>query len=50
MARQHLILDGHESEQMPEDSEGQGITVHCNSWGHKELGMTVIEKQHRGEP
>ena len=47
MARQHLRLDGHESEQAPRDSEGQGSLVCCNPWDHKELGMTVIEKQHK---
>ena len=33
-------LNGHESEQTPGDSEGQGSMVCCNPWGHKELDTT----------
>ena len=33
-------LSGHESEQTPGDSEGQGSLVCCSLWGHKELDMT----------
>ena len=29
-------LNGHEFEQMPGDSEGQGSLVCCSPWGHKE--------------
>ena len=29
-------LDGHEFEQTPGDSEGQGSLAHCSPWGHKE--------------
>ena len=36
----HYQLDGHEFEQAPGDSEGQGGLVHCSPWGHKELDMT----------
>ena len=36
-------LNGHECEQTPRDSEGQGILVSCSPQGHKELDMT---KQH----
>ena len=36
----HHRLSGHESEQTPGDSEGQGSLVCCNSWGRKELDMT----------
>ena len=36
----HHWLNGHESEQTPGDSEGQGSLVCCSSWGHKELGTT----------
>ena len=32
-------LNGHEFEQIPGDSEGQGSLVCCSSWGHKELDM-----------
>ena len=35
-------LNGHEFEQTPGDSEGQGSLVHCSPWGHKEL---VTEQQ-----
>ena len=35
----HHQLDGHEFEQAPGDSEGQGSRA-CNSpWGHKESDM-----------
>ena len=50
MVREHPQLNGHEFEQTLGDSEGQGSLVCCNPWDHKELGMTVIEKQHKGEP
>ena len=33
---QHHRLDGHEFEQTPGDSKGQGNLVCCSSWGHKE--------------
>ena len=36
----HHWLNGHESEQTPEDSEGQGSLACCSPWGHKELDMT----------
>ena len=35
----HHRLNGHEFEQTPGDSEGQGSLV-CSPWGHKELDMT----------
>ena len=37
---QHHQLNGHEYEQTPGDSEGQGSLACCNSWGHKELDTT----------
>ena len=37
----HNCLNGHEYEQIPGDSEGQGSLVGCSSWGCKELGMAV---------
>ena len=43
----HHCLYEHELEQTQRDSEGQGSLVCCNPWDHKELGMTVIEKQHK---
>ena len=36
----HHQLDGHEFEQTPGDSEGQGSLVCCSPWGHKELDRT----------
>ena len=36
----HHQINGHESEQAPGDSEGQGSLVCCSSWGHKELDTT----------
>ena len=33
-------LNGHEFEQTPGDSEGQGDLVCCSPWGCKELDMT----------
>ena len=36
----HHWLNGHEFEQTPGDSEGQGSLVCCSSWAHKELDMT----------
>ena len=33
-------LNGHEFEQTPEDSEGQGSLACCYSWGHKEFDVT----------
>ena len=32
----HHQLNGHEFEQCPEDSEGQGGLACCSSWGCKE--------------
>ena len=40
MVRQHHQLNGHESEQTPEDSEGYGSLGSCSSWVHKESDMT----------
>ena len=33
-------VNGHESEQTPGDSEGQGRLVCCSIWGCKEVDMT----------
>ena len=33
-------LDGHEFEQAPEVSDGQGSLEHCSPWGCKESDMT----------
>ena len=34
------LLNGHEFEQTPEDSEGQRSLVCCGPWGHKESNVT----------
>ena len=36
----HHRLDGHEFEQTPGDSEGQGSLEYCSPWDRKELDMT----------
>ena len=36
----HHQLNGHEFEQTPGDSEGQGSLVYSNPWDHKESDMT----------
>ena len=36
----HLWLDGHEFEQAPGDSDGQGGLACCSPWGCKESDMT----------
>ena len=36
----HHWLNGHEFEQTPGDSEGQGSLVCCSAWSHKELDTT----------
>ena len=40
MLRQHHGLNGHESQQILGDSEGQGSLACCSSWGCKECDMT----------
>ena len=36
----HHRLDGHEFEQVPGVSDGQGSLVCCSTWGHKKLDTT----------
>ena len=36
----HHQLNGHELEQAPGDSEGQGSLASCSSWGHKDSDTT----------
>ena len=36
----HHWINGHEFEQAPENSEGQGSLACCSPWGQKELDMT----------
>ena len=40
MVGQPRRLNGHEFEQTPGDSEGQGSLAYCNPWGRKELDTT----------
>ena len=40
MAGWHHLLDGHELEWTPGDSDGQGGLACCDSWGQKELDTT----------
>ena len=40
MGEWHHRLNGHELEQTPGDSEGQGSLASCNPWSHKESDMT----------
>ena len=40
MAGWHHWLDGHESEWTPGVGDGQGGLVCCDSWGHKETGLS----------
>ena len=40
MAGQHYWVNGHELEQTPGDSEGQGSLVCCSPCGHKESDTT----------
>ena len=45
----HLRLNGHEFEQIPGDSEGQGSLVSCISWGHEELDLTQRLKNNNND-
>ena len=36
----YRLLNGHEFEQTPGDSEGQGSLACCSPWGHKESDTT----------
>jgi len=40
MVESHHQFNGHEFEQTPGDSEGEGSLECCSPWGHKELDMT----------
>ena len=40
----HHQLNGHEFEQTPGDSEGQGSLLYSSLWGRKELDMTELLK------
>ena len=47
MAGWHHRLNGHESEQTPGDSEGQGSLACCSPWCCKESDMTYQCQQQR---
>ena len=36
----HNQLNGHDFEQAPGDSEGQGSLVYCSPWGSEEMDTT----------
>ena len=38
------IFNGHEFQQTPGDSEGQGSLVCCSSWGHR-VGHDLVTEQ-----
>ena len=42
----HHWLNGHESEQIPRDSEGQGSLACCSPWDHRVGHDLMIEQQH----
>ena len=44
----HHRLNGHEFEQTPEDSKGQGSLMCCSPWGCKESDVT--EKLNSNNP
>ena len=46
----HHRLDGHEFEQAPGDSEGQGSLVCCSPWGQEESDMTKQLNSNNKEP
>ena len=41
----HHRLNGHESEQMPGDSEGQGSLACCSPWGRRVRNDLATEQQ-----
>ena len=45
----HHRLNGHEFEQAPGDSEGQGSLVCCSPWGHKESDTTEWLNNNKGK-
>ena len=48
MVEWHHQLSGHEFEQTPGDSDGQGSLVCCSPWGHKE--SDTIERLNNNKP
>ena len=49
MVGRHHHLNGHESEQIPRDSEGQGILVCCSPWGLQRVGHHLVTEQQHGD-
>ena len=47
MVEWHYQLNGHEFEQTPGDSEGQGSLACCSSWGSKDLDITEWLKNNK---
>ena len=42
----HHQLNGHESEQTPGDSEGQGSLACCSPWSLQRVGHALVTEQH----
>ena len=42
----HHGFNGHEFEQIPGDSKGQGSLVCCNPWGHR-IGLDLATEQQK---
>ena len=47
MVRQHHQINGHEFEQTPGVSEGQGSLVCCSPWDHRVRHSLVTEQQQK---
>ena len=45
----HHLVSGHEFEQAPGDSEGQGSLTCCSPWGRKEPDMTEQLNNHHNK-
>ena len=45
MVREHHLLNGHEFEQIPGDSKGQGSLICFSPWGHKIVGHDLMTEQ-----
>ena len=46
----HHRLYGHEFEQTPGDSEGQGSLARCSTWGRRDLDVTSkLNNNNKGE-
>ena len=50
MVEWHYWLNGHDFEQTPGDSEGQGGQVCCSPWGCKEADTTEWPNNHNHQP